>query len=355
MLPIIFIVPVIQLLLLSFAVDYEIKEIKLFVVDMDQSEVSNKMIRRFTSSGYFVLSGNSFQEEDAEHALEERKADLSIVIPSGFEENLFKQKKEDIQLLIDAVDGSKASIAGGYAATILMDYQKDLIKENGFLLSSGVPIQFNSVELANSLWYNPYLNYKAYMVPGILVVLVTMIGGFLSSMNIVREKELGTIEQINVTPIKKYHFILGKTLPFLLIGLIELTLGLIVSKVVFNVPFVGNVFHLYFFAILYLFLILGFGLLISTMTNTQQQAMFITWFFMVIFILMGGLFTPIENMPLWAQKITLANPIRYFIEVTRMIMLKGSGLSDMVSHFLIILFYAILMNTMAVLRYRKQT
>ena len=172
-------------------------------------------------------------------------------------------------------------------------------------------------------------------------------------MNIVREKEIGTIEQINVTPIQKYQFVIGKLLPFWLLGLMVLSIGLIVAKVVFNIPFVGSVGLIYAFSAVYLLLILGFGLLISTLTDTQQQAMFLAWFFLVVFILMGGLFTAIENMPGWAQTITLFNPIRYFIEFVRLVMLKGAGWQETRFFFAVIFGYAVLLNGLAILNYKK--
>ena len=166
------------------------------------------------------------------------------------------------------------------------------------------------------------------MVPGILVLLVTMLTLFLSGMNIVREKEIGTLEQINVTPIKKYQFIIGKLFPFWVLGLLIMTIGILISRFIFAVPVVGSIPLIYLFTSVYFLVVLGMGLLISNYTDTQQQAMFIAWFFVVIFILMSGLFTPIESMPYWAQKITLLNPIRYFVEIIRMVMLKGSNLKD---------------------------
>ena len=179
-----------------------------------------------------------------------------------------------------------------------------------------------------SFRYNKTLNYKTYMVPGILVLLITMITLFLSGMNIVREKEVGTLEQINVTPIKKYQFIIGKLFPFWVIGMGILTIGLIIAKLIFNVPFLGSIAVVYLYTSIYILVILGMGLFISNFTDTQQQAMFIAWFFVVIFILMSGLFTPIESMPQWAQRLTDFNPIKYFIEVMRMVMLKGSSFTD---------------------------
>jgi len=180
-----------------------------------------------------------------------------------------------------------------------------------------------------------------------------MIGAFLSAMNVVREKEIGTIEQLNVTPIKKYQFVIGKLLPFWIIALFELALGLLVAELFYDIPFLGPIWVIFLFAGIYLLLVLGMGLFISTTTDTQQQAMFVSWFFLVVFLLMSGLFTPIENMPDWAQTITLVNPVRYFIEVVRMVMLKGAGLVEIRYHIFTLLAFALAINGLAVWRYRK--
>jgi ABC-2 type transport system permease protein len=210
-----------------------------------------------------------------------------------------------------------------------------------------------SINAIPLFWYNETLNYKTFMVPGILVLLVTMITLFLSGMNIVREKEIGTLEQINVTPIKKSQFIIGKLFPFWVVGLGLLTIGLIIAKLIFNVPILGSLGLMYFYTSIYILVVLGIGLFISNFTDTQQQAMFIAWFFTVIFILMSGLFTPIESMPKWAQVLTEFNPIKYFVEVMRMVMLKGSGLIDILPQILKTILYAFIMNGLAVWSYKK--
>jgi ABC-2 type transport system permease protein len=191
------------------------------------------------------------------------------------------------------------------------------------------------------------------MVPGILVILVTIISLFLTAMNIVREKEMGTIEQINVTPIKKYQFIIGKLLPFLIIALFELAFGLFLGRIIFHVPVVGNLSLLFGFAVIYLLVILGFGLFLSVISDSQQQVMFVTFFFMLVFILMSGIFTPTESMPAWANKVNIINPIAYFMSVIRMILLKGSGFSDILTEFYSLLIYAFISLGLAVWRYRK--
>ena len=172
-------------------------------------------------------------------------------------------------------------------------------------------------------------------------------------MNIVREKEIGTIEQINVTPIKKYQFIIGKLLPFLLISLFELAFGLTLGKFMFNIPMLGSLWLIFFFAIIYLTVMLGIGLFISTMSDTQQQSMFISWFFMVVFIMMSGLFTSVENMPVWAQNINIINPVAYFIKVMRLVLLKGSGFFDIIHEIIALTIYAIAILSLATWRYQK--
>jgi ABC-2 type transport system permease protein len=209
------------------------------------------------------------------------------------------------------------------------------------------------IEVVPSNWFNPYMNYRLFMVPGILAILVTMIGGYMSALNIVKEKETGTIEQINVTPIRKHHFIIGKLIPFWIIGLVVFSLGLIVGWAVYGVVPSGSLALLYFFLALYLLAVLGIGLLISTYTETQQQAMFISFFFVMIFILMSGLFTSVNSMPGWARIISWLNPVTYFIEVMRMVVLKGSGLRHILPHVGVVFIFVVVFNTWAVINYKK--
>lgn len=353
MLPIIFVMPMIQLLVLSFAVDYEIKHIKLFFVDQDKGQFSGLLFNQFEASEYFIINDFSNSLAEAKEAMQRGDCDQILVIPNGFEQDLYRGGTANTQLVMNAIDGTKAGLSSNYASNIIMDFNRSIALDFGMRSNLTVAPNLKQIVVDYSYWYNPELNYQAYMVPGILVLLVTMIGGFLSSMNIVREKELGTIDQIHVTPIKKHHFILGKTLPFWIVGMVEFGLGLLLAMVVFDIPMVGSIFTLLAFAGTYLLVVLGLGLLISTFTETQQQAMFISWFFLVIFILLGGLFTPVENMPLWAQQITRLNPVRYFIEVNRMVLLKGAGLKDIAGHFMVMVVFIIAINTTAVLRYKK--
>jgi ABC-2 type transport system permease protein len=349
------IMPLIQLLILSYAVDYEIKNIRLMFVDQDRSHFSNLLFSQLQGSPYFTITDLSGKLSDAHEAIERGYCDIAVVVEPDFEKTLYRTGEANVQIIANAIDGTKASLGTSYASSIVRSYSLMLNKQYGWNIQPNSMSSIKQIIINYSYWFNPDLNYKAFMVPGILVLLVTLIGAFMASMNIVMEKELGTIEQINVTPIKKHHFIIGKTLPFWIIGLMEFGFGLLLGKLVFDIPIVGNLFTLFCFAGTYLFAILGLGLLISTLANTQQQAMFISWFFLVLFILLGGLFSPIENMPDWAQIITRFNPLRYFIEVNRMVLLKGSGFRDLAGHFAIMFVFIIVINGLAIFRYRKTT
>ena len=351
MLPIIFVLPLLQLLILSNAATFEVKNIQFSYVDNDKSTSSKELVEKFRASSYFAVLESFPSKKLADEAMEQGRVEVVLEIPLHFEKNLVKEKKADLAVYINAIDGAKAGVENVYVNQIVGQFNQNIIL-NAFQQEGQMarPMQVTTIP---SFWYNNTLNYKTYMVPGILVLLVTMLTLFLSGMNIVREKEMGTLEQINVTPIKKHQFIIGKLFPFWVLGMVIMTIGLLISKFVFSVPLIGNISLIYLFSSVYLLVILGMGLLISNYTDTQQQAMFIAWFFVVIFILMSGLFTPIESMPKWAQNITLFNPIRYFVEVIRMVMLKGSGIKDIYFQLIIISLYAILMNGLAVLSYKK--
>lgn len=351
MLRLIFILPILQLLILSNAATFDVKNIKISFIDHDHSISSRELINKFSANSYFSVSRVPSNSKEGLDFLQKGTADIVLEIPNNFEKQLFNNEKTEIQILINAIDAATAGVQNVYVSQIIQQVNQNIAaKIYDTTTKYSVP---SKIETIPSFWYNNTLNYKTFMVPGILVLLVTMLTLFLSAMNIVREKELGTLEQINVTPIKKYQFIIGKLFPFWVLGLIILTVGLIISKIVFNVPMLGNIFLVYGFTAIYLLLILGFGLFISNHTETQQQAMFIAWFFMVIFILMSGLFTPIESMPKWAQNITLLNPIRYFVEFIRMVLLKGAGLKEVLPNLAVILIFALLINGLAVWSYKK--
>ncbi len=351
MLPIIFVVPIVQLIVLVHAATFEMKHIRLFVVDNDLSYSSRQIISKFGGSSFFVISGQSFNRKVADDALQNGDIDAILDIPFDFEKKLYKENKADIQLVINAINGTSAGLTNAYASMVIADYNREIIIKT-FPPSKSAPSK--SINTTYSFWYNPELNFKTFMVPGVLVLLVTIIGLILSGMNIVREKEIGTIEQINVTPIKKYQFITGKLLPFWIIALFELAFGLSIGKLLFDIPIVGNLGLVFLVASVYLLVIMGMGLFISTLTHTQQQAMFISFFFMMIFLLMSGLFTSIESMPSWAQQADRLNPVAYFIRIIRMVLLKGSTFTDIQRDFFSLGILAIMMLSLSVWRYKKR-
>jgi ABC-2 type transport system permease protein len=352
MLPIIFVLPLIQLLILSNAASFEVKNIKISYIDNDHSIASRELISTFNSSNYFNIPISFTSKKEADLQMQKGKVDVILEIPVHFERNFLKEKKTNLSLSINAIDGAAAGVTNVYISQIINNFNQN-IQTKLFQYNDGNKTEIQNILTIPSFWYNKTLNYKTFMVPGILVLLVTMLSLFLSSMNIVREKEMGTLEQINVTPIKKHQFIIGKLFPFWVLGLVLLTVGLLIARLVFNVPMLGNIGLIYLFTSVYLLVVLGIGLFISNHTETQQQAMFIAWFFTVIFILMSGLFTPIESMPNWAQQITLFNPIRYFVEIIRMVLLKGASFSDISKPFFIIVLYAIILNGFAIWSYKK--
>ena len=351
MLPVIFVMPLIQLLILSNAATFEIKNIRFSYIDHDKTPISRSLIEKFEASHYFNVVEAFPSYTIADQAMLAGEVDVILEIPYHFERDLVHEEKGELGVTINAIDGAAAGVENVYIGQIVQRYNRNI--STRLVQSQGQQKLAGIIETIPLFWYNSTLNYKTFMVPGILVLLVSMVTLFLSGMNIVREKEIGTLEQINVTPINKGQFIIGKLFPFWILGLTLLTVGLIIAKLIFKVPIVGSLLLLYAYTAVYILVILGIGLFISNFTDTQQQAMFIAWFFMVIFILMSGLFTPVESMPVWAQRLTEANPIKYFVEVVRMVMLKGSGFTDIMPQFFKTLGLALLMNTLAVWSYRK--
>lgn len=348
----IFVMPAIQLIVLPWAADYEIRNIKLAVIDHDHSSYSRNLVNKVTASGYFSLTDYTGSYQEALSEIEHDRADIILEIPASFEKNLVKESEAALFMAVNAINGVKAGLGSSYLRSIIRDYNKEVRTEW---------IQFprfspeTNIEITSSNWFNPLMNYKVFMVPGMLVLLLTMVGANLTAINIVREKEIGTIEQINVTPVKKAHFILGKLIPFWVLGLVVFTIGFLIARLFYGIVPFGSMLTIYVFAAVYLLAVLGLGLLISTYADSQQQAMLISFFLMMIFVLMSGLYTSIDSMPDWAKAVTKANPVSYFIQVVRMVVLKGSGLSDIKYQLLTIGGFAVVLNTWAILNYHKRS
>ena len=350
-LAIIFVMPVIQLVILPLAANYEIKDIKIAVVDHDKSTESRELIRKITASGYFKIMDYGENYNDAYQEVENDKIDLILEIPNNFEKNLIKENKEKVLIAINAINGTKAGLSASYLGQILQNYNQQVQLEMNPELESAKKI--SGVEIVPKFWFNETYNYRLSLVPGILAFLVTLIGGYLTALNIVEEKEIGTIEQINVSPIKKRDFILGKLIPFWILSMVAFTIGLLVTIFVYKIQMQGSYLLLYAFISVYLIAILGMGLLASVYSDTQQQSMFMVFFFMMVFILMSGLFTPTESMTDWAKYIAYLNPVTYGVDGVRLIMLKDSGFMDLLPHFGFISLLAFVVITWAVLRYQK--
>lgn len=346
----IFAVPLVQMLILVPAVTFELKNVIITVLDRDMTPESRGLIGKLDGSEFFNVEYHALSEKEANVMMHRNKSSVILEIPSGFGKEIINGRTAGIMASIDAVNASNAEITWAYLGGVIRDYNLELSQGNAMLSAGSMPAR---VDITNRYWFNESLNYKYFMLPGILVILVTAIGFLLAGLNMVREKEIGTIEQINVTPVRKYQFIASKMIPFLIIGLVDLALGLSIGKLAFNIPFEGSIFTMFLCASIFLVAVLALALFISTFSSTQQQYMFVAFFFMIVFILMSGIFTPMESMPKWAQDFDLINPVAYLIKINRMVMLKGSGLSDISGEIYSLVIIAVAFSSLAVWRYRK--
>jgi len=350
-------VPVLQMLILVPAVTFEVKRIDLAVIDNDRSQASRELVAKLTGSSFFVVAATPATVTEAESMLFSGDADIALVIPPDFSEGLAGVTRPRLQMLVDAVNATSAQLSWSYLTSVVRDFNRDVIVSTGMMPGNTAALSGGSVpgiSVSPRYWYNPTLNYKYYMLPGILVILITAIGLMMSGLNLVREKESGTIEQINVTPVMKWQLIASKIIPFFIIGLLDLALGLSIGWLAFNIPFEGSLLLFFACAAIFLVAVLGLALFFSTMASTQQQFLFVAFFFVMIFILMSGIFTPTESMPLWAQQFNWVNPVAYLMRINRMVMLKGSGFSDIMRDMGMLTVLAISFLTLAIRAYRKR-
>ncbi|MCA9734293.1 MAG: ABC transporter permease [Deferribacteres bacterium] len=351
MIAIIFVMPLIQMALLGFAISTEVKNVKLVVADQDNSFVSRELVRAFTKVEQFKLVGHVQSEKEIDALIHNWQAQLALVVPKNFGRDLQRGSIPEIQVIVDGMDGQTAGVAMGYAAGVLNDQlQKFLTQPQMRQLLRGV----HMVNMQERMWYNPNLSPEQYMVPGIVVLLLTIVSMMLSAMSLVREKEIGTLEQLMVTPLKKHQLIFGKVIPFLILAFVEFMVVLQIAQWIFQIEMVGSLPLLSLLALLYLFATLGLGVFISTITTTQQQAMFVAWFFMVFMIIMGGFLVPIENMPPFLQKLTYINPMRYFMYMMRDIFQKGSSLHYLLKDAIPMTAYGVVIFTASVLKFQKR-
>ncbi|MEO8334416.1 MAG: ABC transporter permease [bacterium] len=342
-------VPIVQLLILASAATFEVKSAKVYVVDRDHSSASRGLVDRLRASGRFIIADASPSMDLANQAMLARRVGMIVSIPADFERDLVRAHSAKVQIVMNAEDGATAGVTQSYAAQIIAAYAREVGTEIS-PRSRAAP----GMEVRARGWYNPELDYRDYMVPGILVQLVTIVGTLLTAMNIVREKELGTLDQLSVTPLSQGVFIAAKLIPLWLIALFELTLGLLVARFVFHVPMLGSIPLVFAAAGLYLVAALGIGLFVSTLASTQQQAMFVTFFIVMIYLFLSGLFTPIRSMPDWAQWLAQMNPVKHFIEIMRAVLLKGAGVSDVMLPLGALAAFGIVVLALAVRQYGKR-
>ncbi len=353
MIAIIFAVPLVQLLVLAYAITTDVQHLKLTVADFDHSQISREIVGDFSHTERFDIVEYT---SDVSRIIEEMRAwntQAALVIPPGFSRDLQRGLHPRIQVVIDGVDGNTAGVALGYARQILNRRGVKMASVPGLQQRAGRH-KIHLLNMVERMWYNPDLDSKQYMVPGIVVVLLTIIPMMLSAMSLVKEKEIGTLEQLMVTPLRKHQLLLGKIIPFLILSYVEMAVVMIFAILVFNISVSGSYLLLALFALIYLFTTIGLGIFISTFTDNQQQAMFVAWFIMVFMILMSGFFIPIENMPSLLQHLTYLNPMRYIMYIIRDIFQKGAAFGQLLPEAVPLTVFGLLIVSLGVVKFRKR-
>ncbi|MGB8065754.1 MAG: ABC transporter permease [Candidatus Sulfotelmatobacter sp.] len=318
--------PIIQMLVFGHAATFEIYHVPTVVLDLDHSQESRELVSRFTSSPYFDVQRHLTDYRELGDLIDRGQATVGLEINAGFAQNLRKGQTAPLQVIVDATNSNTALIASGYVNQIALGFAEEYQQDRSYRISPQMIDKLPSVQLEPRPWYNPDLRSRWFFIPGIVGSLTLVLVVNLTAFAVVREREIGTLEQIMVTPIRPAEFILGKTLPFFLIGLFDVSLIATLGTLWFQVPFRGQIAVLFIGAILFLLCMLGVGLLISTVSSTQQQAMVTAFFFIMPAITFSGFGFPISTMPHWLQYLTYLSPLRYFLIVLRGTYLKGVGL-----------------------------
>lgn len=341
------VMPMLTMLILPFAANMEIREINLTVVDADRSTLSSRFIERLAASPNFNFVEFADSHSQALQSIESNRSDIILEIPHDFARDAITGSA-NIQIAANAVNAIKSSMASSYLTSIVNDFARDISSSAGVTLKP-------TIEIATQNRFNPTLNYRFFMVPALMVMLLTIMCGFLPALNIVWEKESGTIEQMNVTPVSKLTFIISKLIPYWIIGFAVLSLSFLLALIIHAQSPAGSLYTLYFGSTLFVLAISGMGLVISNYSQTMQQAMFVMFFFTLILLLLSGSFTPIQSMPEWAQRITIVNPLKYFIEIMRGVYLKGSTPADIAPQLGALSLFALVLNGWAIISYRKSS
>ena len=345
---IIIVMPLIQIVLLGFAITTDVKNVTIGIVDNDNSISSRRIVDAFSVTESFKYRYAPKSEKEAIQMMDNGLIKVIIVIPDQFEQKLKKKEKPQIQALVDGVDGNSAGVVLAYINQISIKLQK----EWGLLASQKVMPHLTVIE--TRMLYNANLESRNNIVPGIVALLLTMITAFLTGMSIVREKEIGTLEQLMVTPIKSYELILGKIIPFVIVGLVLISVGILAAGLIFGIWMKGSLLLLYALSLVFILSTLGLGIFSSTLAKTQQQAMFIVWFFAIFAILLSGFFIPIQNMPESIQIITYLNPLRYFMVIIREIYLKGTPFTFLYKEVIALAVFGLFTFLLAALRFQKR-
>ena len=350
----IFMIPVVQLLVLANAATFDVKQVSMLIVDEDHTTVSSGLVQRMEAGRQFRVVRYTSSDATVDHALLDREVTAVLHVPRRFEEDLVRHGHASVQLVLNAEEGATAGIVQSYAGSILSAYAQELSRTLPSLRRDpAAEPRAAPLDLRTQRWFNPTRNYKYWMVPALMVSLTTIIGLLLTAQNITRENELGTLEQLNVTPMTKVQFIAAKLIPFWILSMVIFSIGLAIGKLVFGIPMRGNLLIVYLAAAVYLIVVLGMGLGISTITRTQQQSMFVAFFFTLIFLLMSGLFTPVDSMPDWAQTVAEANPVKHFVSIMRAVLMRGAGLETVARPIIGLGLAGLAVLGLAVLRYRK--
>lgn len=362
--------PIVAILVIPWVANMEIKNINLSIVDFDKSTLSNELIAKIEAGDYFKVVQNALSFESAKECIYLAKCDIIVEIPNDFEANMLSQSAS-IALYANAINSTKGTLGAGYLSNIIAEFSAEknakILNWQGFGTTSATNVtganlsntaNIGNLEILSLYAYNPHLDYKLYMIPALTVMVLTLLCGFLPAFNIIGEKQSGNIEQINVSPLPKSLFIISKVIPYWIMGIAVISVCFLLAFVVYGFASKGGYGSIFVFALVYILVVTGLGLVISNYSNTMQQAMFVSYFFILILILLSGLFTSIKSMPLWAEMLTLANPLRYFIESLRAIFLKGDSLLD--SPFLwwdlcALVGFALVFNLWAIVSYKKQS
>ena len=354
MFAVVLVLPVLQLILLGYAANFDLNTVHTAVLDRDRTEMSRDFIQLFEKSGYFNIDYNVSSYEELTDLLDKGKVLTAIVIPTEYEKKINSNQTASVQLIFDGSDGNKAAIAAGYSAGIVSGYAQNLLLERAERTGRKTTI-IGTINPEVRIWYNPNLTTRNYMLPGIVGLIILIVTTSLTSLAIVKEREVGTLEQLIVTPVKPYQMILGKFIPFIIIGFVSCTIVLSVMRFWFGIEVKGSIAFLFLCTFVYMLSTLGLGLFVSTISKTQQQAMMTSSFGVLLpMLFFSGFIFPIENMPKIVQYITYAIPLKYYITMIRGIVLKGNGIADLWQDLLILFGIGVLILGLSSLRFNKK-